>query len=496
MITLRLSFPWGRYYAHPWGQNPARIAEAEWPPSPWRLLRALAAAWFRQHPGQNASDELLGLLSFLGNELPDFGLPKAAFGKTVHWHPNPGMASGKSRHENHFTALGSDLLIRWNHSERLPAPLLTLLTTLLPDVAYFGRAESICQLSLATNAEIPEAIGWATPALDERSGRPSRRIGAGYRSTFCPDPAGFQPEDLWRRRQSTANAENAPKHLVQDLVDEGQTLPDGAAWFSYHMPEGWPQRWVVRQAAPQRRIVRVQDNAIVAHFLRFSLQCRIGIPRKFVVSLAEQFRNQAIRQHGDKTFALSGHNPPPDLTGDHQHAFYLPTPDAAGDFLTELNVWCRYGFNRREVEALMRARVLRWADARYPVRPVLLEVQRDLPSVAASRTWRSLTPFVPPRFWYRRKVADGNLKRADAPEVQLARCLRDAGIAATAVARRLQDAKQWEVCKLHVPKGEVMRDRRIGVSFELEFDEPQILPFPALGHSCHFGVGLFVPVEK
>ena len=31
----------GRYYAHPWGINPTRLREAEWPPSPWRLLRAL-----------------------------------------------------------------------------------------------------------------------------------------------------------------------------------------------------------------------------------------------------------------------------------------------------------------------------------------------------------------------------------------------------------------------------------------------------------------------
>ena len=65
MLTIRLHFPWGRYYAHPWGQNPVRIAEAEWPPSPWRLLRAIAAAWFRKNPGQPASCELLALLDGL-----------------------------------------------------------------------------------------------------------------------------------------------------------------------------------------------------------------------------------------------------------------------------------------------------------------------------------------------------------------------------------------------------------------------------------------------
>jgi hypothetical protein len=31
--------------------------------------------------------------------------------------------------------------------------------------------------------------------------------------------------------------------------------------------------------------------------------------------------------------------------------------------------------------------------------------------------------------------------------------------------------------------------------FEIAFDEPVVLPVPALGHSCHFGLGLFVPAD-
>jgi hypothetical protein len=31
--------------------------------------------------------------------------------------------------------------------------------------------------------------------------------------------------------------------------------------------------------------------------------------------------------------------------------------------------------------------------------------------------------------------------------------------------------------------------------FEIEFGEPVALPVPAFGHSCHFGLGLFVPVR-
>lgn len=38
------------------------------------------------------------------------------------------------------------------------------------------------------------------------------------------------------------------------------------------------------------------------------------------------------------------------------------------------------------------------------------------------------------------------------------------------------------------------RGRRIGLFFELAFDAPVTFCVPALGHSCHFGLGLFVSV--
>ena len=71
---------------------------------------------------------------------------------------------------------------------------------------------------------------------------------------------------------------------------------------------------------------------IVAHYLCFSLQCRVPLLPKFIVPLSEQFRDAAnwhlCRVYGDGTpsFALFGHakDRPADVVGDHQHAFYLP----------------------------------------------------------------------------------------------------------------------------------------------------------------------------
>jgi CRISPR-associated protein Csb2 len=163
MITIRLTFPWGRYYAHPWGINPTRLREAEWPPSPWRLLRGLVSAWFQAHPGRVPNAHCITLIEALGRELPEIGVGKISFGHTVHWQPNFGAASeGKpevvkqrrehaeyknTRHENHFVAVPGAVFFRWPNVELTPDRRETL-EILLAELTYFGRAESLCHAEI------------------------------------------------------------------------------------------------------------------------------------------------------------------------------------------------------------------------------------------------------------------------------------------------------------------------------------------------------------
>ncbi len=509
MLTLRLTFPWGRYYAHPWGQNPARITEAEWPPSPWRLLRAIAAAWFQANPGREPSAELNQTLEILGQELPTFLLPKVSFSSAIHYQPNFGATAKEDvalakykrvRHENHFTAVGGDVLVRWTldgYDEVTRAAVIALLTELAARITYFGRAESVCELSVDESSaeDLPEA------QVVLQDNQPCRQISQTCRDVFCPSPTKFQASDLWQRRGVDPTAGSTPKHLVQDLIDAPQPLPDGAEWYSYRMPEGWPEQWVVRHPRPPRR--RRSDARIIARYLEFSLQCRIPVPAKHVVSIAELFRNAAISIHQEPSYALSGHDRPEGMRIGHHHAFYLPQVDFIGQNLGRLIVWCDCGFTRREVNALMAVGALRWAGGRFPAGPVLLKIQRDLPLIRKERIWESVTPYVPPRYWYRKKLAQGRVRELDSPENQLRQNLTENGVnVASASFRRIQlmDA-DWDVCKVHLSKQSRLEksepDRRIGVFLRAEFAQPVAMPFPSFGHSCHFGLGQFraVPIS-
>jgi CRISPR-associated protein Csb2 len=541
MTTIQLTFPWGRFYATPWGINASRLREPEWPPSPWRLLRALVSAWFRAHPGQVPSTYCIALIETLGRELPDIGIGKVSFGHTVHWQPNYGAADKEdkaeaayknTRHENHFAAVPGAVFFRWPNVALAPEHR-RLLETLLAELTYFGRAESLCHAELCATEPTSNGTGWCKPTG-------GRKISATCRDVFCPNHADFRFTDLWSRRAANLapDSPDAPPHLVDTLLSF-EMKPDGAAWFSYQMPDGWPQNWVVRTPRTARPANKPAPSAgpKVAHYLCFSLQCRVPLLPKFIVPLSEKFRAAAnhhlCRVHGEgsPSFALLGHakDRPDDAKGDHQHAFYLPMSarNAAEGFLSELHVWCPYGFTQAEVEILLSINRLDWGGGKYPVRPVLTAMSKEPPSDApfstgrtASCVWRSASPFVPPRYFYRGSSNKLTLKVKDQPEYQLIECLKAAGITTAGEIRRLSlpgrnphdGQAQWDIVRtpesedpilngtasvpVHRPSssGGLRKERRVGMFFEIEFVEPVSLPVPAFGHSCHFGLGLFLPI--
>ena len=552
MVAIQIAFPWGRYYAHPWGLNPVRLREAEWPPSPWRLLRALASLWFRVNPGIAPSGDALWLLDGLGCVLPEIGNGKVAFGRTVHYQPNYGAAGPdekqeasykNTRHENHFAAVDGPVIFRWS-GIILSLAQEALLGRLLADLSYFGRSESICQAELITGEDIQKmpGLGWCHPTS-------GRKISSRCRDVFCPDPNDFKITDLWARRDSGLPATDAPVHLVDALLSTDMTA-HGARWISYEMPDDWPNKRVVRTPRTTHQDLKAMNvGPRIAHYLRFSLQCRVPLPPMFAVPLAEQFRRSACSHYckefgdGPSSYALFGHlnDRPEDAVGEHQHAFYLPTHslgvggnlDQAG-MLTDLHLWCPYGLTRAETQILLRVERLVWKDGRYPVRPVLTAMSMDLPvgiplatGSVTSRIWRSETPFVPPRHFYRGDRSRPKMREADSPERQLIGCLSQAGVKTPGEVRRLALSEilnepmesmppmpRWEIVR--APAGEetpfaggvtspthangsdggrARNEQAIGFFMEIRFETEVALPMPAFGRSNHFGLGLFVPVE-
>ena len=75
MITLAFRFFGGRYHATPWGHH-VNEGLVEWPPSPWRLLRALLSCGYTRLGWNGAvPEEVVALLHKLVAVLPSYTLP-------------------------------------------------------------------------------------------------------------------------------------------------------------------------------------------------------------------------------------------------------------------------------------------------------------------------------------------------------------------------------------------------------------------------------------
>jgi len=96
MPTLFMRFPGRRYHATPWGHH-VNEGLIEWPPSPWRLLRALiatgytTAGWSEEGPPAEAR----ALIEKLATVLPSYGLPEASGAHSRHYMPLARFKNGR-----------------------------------------------------------------------------------------------------------------------------------------------------------------------------------------------------------------------------------------------------------------------------------------------------------------------------------------------------------------------------------------------------------------
>jgi CRISPR-associated protein Csb2 len=192
------------------------------------------------------------------------------------------------------------------------------------------------------------------------------------------------------------------------------------------------------------------------------------------------------------------------IRGDHEHAFYLPTDEDGDGMIDHLTVFAQGGFPRDEVRALDTFRWLRFGDLELSLLLVGLgqvEQFRHAPALDVARVWSSATPFVVTRHLKRRGQKRDPREFFESPDGReefVKHVLRDE------LSRRSLGANQVDVeCVKSVgepPASEFCLRRqkpnddgpnRPRGYFRITFAEPVSGPI-ALGHSCHFGLGLFV----
>jgi len=506
--VIRVSLLSGRYHAHPWGQAQHAIGGPEWPPSPWRLLRTIAACWFDAAEPPCSAELRDGIINALGRaSAPRIWIPKASFNEIPFYQPltkevqrNVGGKKVSLReinsrvlHYDHFAVLAApDVYFEFDadlKDEQRP-----VLSHILSRGRYFGRAESRASFALAEpGQQKPDGYFEARPAGGDAHGVP-----VVSRDVLVATPE-FNARDLWQVRarlndESPGDAE-APQHFVEALISAKKPVPDGTRWMAYELP-----RLALAQQLPRRRTHRATPNVVPAAEVHFRLFRRVPMTVLHTVLLARDFRDQAVRRHakatGHDSVLISGREEDGSVARGHMHAYYLPQPgQSSAGFLERLVVVLpggELGVDQQVLDAMLGISRLLRRDP-YPVL-VVPEVVHSAPTTSSASKWQSLTPFLPPlRHRARRDRTDPVRQMLRAVEESVERApVRTSPMDRQVVPVLSHLYSSSDSSAETLPRHRITR--RAGFAFHLEFSEP-VQVATAIGADAHFGLGQFEPID-
>lgn len=545
MLRIELQFPSGRYHATPWGQH-VNEGVVEWPPSPWRLLRALVAVWHAKATSEVAEETLVGLVEALARELPHYELPPAIASHTRHYMPLGQLKDGVERTSkvfDTFVCLGRDdvLAVTWPRTT-LPTKQAAALELILSRMSYLGRAESWVQLNAMANSDGEAASEGdtsrrVTPLIGERSPSADQEL----IRILCPQgpveiaswrSRAFERhlEGLLAKKRRAAEAKGKdpsrvkvvkadkdaadamyPKSLIEalrvntnDLLNQGWNEAPGTRWVDYTRPRD-------ALAGAARAFARVHSTSEPTT-ARFALAGQV--PPRLVegLYLAANLR-KALMSHSEAAPVFSGKSPEGEPLKGNRHAFILP--EAYGDHgrISHVTLYAPMGFDDVARRALAELRRL-WSRTGHAQQLVLLGIGTpeefagsdqgagQCPLFASSTTWLSCTPFVPTR--HAKTTRSGEAKvdeygvQIGSPEHDVRRLLVEAEhpepVSIEPMTSTILGGKPtgWLQFKTVRNVGAGARTANRGYGFRLRFAAPVRGPI-VVGYGAHFGLGLFVP---
>jgi CRISPR-associated protein Csb2 len=414
MIGISVRFLLGRFHATPWGTH-VNECVPEWPPSPWRILRALIATWKRKMDHIDEREIRLLLGQMLGP--PVFHLPVATIGHTRHYMP---WDKNWSRLRDQARTMVFDSFIVVPRSEEIrvfwPNGSLTderreLLAELCRNVHYLGRSESWCSLTL-----IEEELSWTGEKVTDASGE----VRGGVLPLDGEVESSAQISKVLAPSQeldmSRPLDEEHPLMTRTSVIRGKRRMidPPGSTWIQYRLPRAAfnpvPRSLSEQRTLPRVRVIRYRlDSNVLPHVinsLHFAERCRMA--SMSVYGGQEKRRSNILSGKDQSGRPLEGHG----------HAHYLLTDEDGDMRLDHLTLFSERGFDQDHQEALSRMSYI--SDEGGGKNLLLLGMGVEPSEIEGcgilgpSLRWRSITPFLMER--HPKLAGGGQWKLKEVPD--------------------------------------------------------------------------------
>jgi CRISPR-associated protein Csb2 len=513
----------------------------EWPPSPWRILRALVATWKRKLDDDPVCnfENVSCLLKKLSSP-PLFILPQASTGHTRHFMPK--NADVRTLVFDAFVTLDKkDEIIALWPDESLAVVEKEALEKIAFAFSCLGRAESWVVAGVLDDSAVQSAYGNINCyplSVQETVFHAKDRMDVVR--VLCADPETAFMHDHTPKLIKKEGKGKAKCEITSPLYDPDWNLcletlelhkerwsdPPGSKWISYLRPKD-----CFKTESRRPKIVRSRLHPTVA---RFAIDGTVLPLVEETLKIAELARRTTMgvyrrieeqRLYGGSTPAgqslprssvFSGKDQNGQPLDGHRHAFFIPTDEDGDGRIDHLTIMAEMGFDPQEVKALDKMRRLKRDDGE-PMNLVLLAIgQKEAihspKTFGPSKVWISATPFIATRHTKARgkkkdppELLGIDNQRAFAKQVLIEEINRlrnlRSEISEPISVDYLNDEHRMGAHKLRPIQYKRFRQkrtddggRRSAGAYRIVFSDPVVGPI-CLGHSSHFGMGLFIPED-
>ena len=467
MLSLSFRFVSGRYHATRWGTN-VNEGRVDWPPSPWRILRALISAW-KTGCSDIPESDMRAVLESMVKSPALFHLPPATESHTRHYVPIEGGKTTKML--DAFIALDPDkpVVASWT-ATFLGAEQKTAIDRVVANLRYLGRAESWCKAGREEYAGKHNCV-----PMDHGPPRGDMSIVG----VMVPSP-GASLEDLCV--------------TTEELHGKRTVFPSSSRTVQYVLPVDCLGAKPIGKTGGRR-----PGNIEV---MRYAMTGRVRPRVTDTVGVGDFIRRAAMSKYGEQngggsSTVLSGKRSDGEKLRGHLHAFYLPTDEDGDNVLDHVTIVSATPMSDNDFKALAAMEEIRYKGKWFGLSFQSRGTKDDydgVPILGRAKKWVSVTPYVMNRH-PKRRSGRSESEAEDNIRLELARRF-GSGVGIERVD--VSGSKSTMGCNL-MPI-EFNRWRKDGIpafgAYKVEIEFVDSIKGPlALGHAAHYGLGLFAAAD-
>ncbi|MEA3559626.1 MAG: type I-U CRISPR-associated protein Csb2, partial [Candidatus Thermoplasmatota archaeon] len=517
---VEFRFPAGKYHATPWNRQ-VNEGIVEWPPNPWRIVRALISTYYLKMSTEYDESMLIGLIDKLSDP-PLYSLPDASLGHTRHYMPL--YHTGKSSLIfDTFASVDKEkpLFMIWPDME-LNENEKRFFTEALKRIQYLGRAESWVEARMMDEPPDPNCY----PLEYERKSVESVEM----IDVMIPMKTGEYSRwvENWEKEHTKGKKNQVPEDMLSALCVEttilkknGWSQPPGSKWVKYIRASD------CFDVKPEYKgLAEDEKRPTVA---RYQVASQAPPRLTDALSLSERIHTSLVK-YSDQSPIFTGCDENKEPLKDHGHTHIICESNISSrngkrGEITHVTLFAPDGFGMKERKAIDILKKV-WGHGGHDVQMVLLgvgdpddfagknQMAGQCPLFIGSKTWHSRTPFVStthPKYNRKRepKVKETDVRmigqenehvvHVGSPEYDLIRLLGERGFPQPESIEKIKYTNlagkdtYWLNFRTRRKTGSGSKGPSPPTGFKIRFREEVKGPI-TLGFGSHFGLGLFIPI--